>query len=192
MKKCAACKGENLETRVVHEYEAELLGAPFEILLVDAVKETWCAACNKKLKTSIPDLEGLLHVAAQSRAITPRKLTGAEVKFLRKAVGMKSKDFAKKIEMSPENLSRVENGAKPLGPGSEKLLRFFVVMKMFDEDILSKIDTKKINEIFNLEIESSWDPDQKLSFQFRFREVDENEGAPPNKTGKYEPVADAA
>src|SRR5438270_9996762 len=79
MKKCAACNGGETETRVVHEYLADLLGAPFQILLVDAVKEVWCVTCKKKLKTIIPDLEGLLHVAAQYRALTPRKLSGTEV-----------------------------------------------------------------------------------------------------------------
>ena len=48
------------------------------------------------------------------KAITFRKLSGEEVRFLRKEVGMKAKAFAQRIEMSPENLSRVENGSEPL------------------------------------------------------------------------------
>src|SRR5688572_21190760 len=132
MMKCTTCSAVGKEVRVVSEYQADLLGAPFPVVLLNAVEEHWCTSCNKKLETVIPDLTGLLQAVAMTRAGIPRKLNGAEIKFLRHAVGMKAKQFAKKLEMSAENLSRVENGTKPLGPQSEKLLRFYVLTRFID------------------------------------------------------------
>jgi transcriptional regulator with XRE-family HTH domain len=107
-----------------------------------------------------------LHVIAQTRAIIARKLTGAEIKFLRHAVGCKAKHFAEKLEMTAENLSRVENGLKPLGPQSEKLLRFYVLTKLIDDNLLSKIGREKLNKIFDMKIETMWDPNKPLVLRF--------------------------
>jgi len=186
--KCTTCKMQNTETRVVPHYHADLLGAPFDITLINSVKEVWCVECQKKLSTTIPELEGLLQAVAWSRAFTSRKLSGEEVRFLRKAVGMKAKAFAEKIEMSPENLSRVENGQKPLGPGSEKLLRFFVLTRMLDDDVVAKIGNEQIKKLFDVKIESTWDPEKRLGYAYKFRGSEDD----VSKRHKYEPVAEAA
>jgi DNA-binding transcriptional regulator YiaG len=75
---------------------------------------------------NIPDPDGLLRMVVMARILHSRKLFGPDIKFLRKAVGVKQKDLAPKIEMSPEHLSRCETGDLPIGPGSEKLLRLFL------------------------------------------------------------------
>jgi DNA-binding transcriptional regulator YiaG len=186
--KCTTCENGATETRVVHEYHADLIGAPFLVYLLDAAQEHWCANCNKKLDTVIPDLEGLLRVIAQTRACLPRKLTGSEIKFLRHAVGCKAKHFAQKLEMSAENLSRVENGMKPLGPQSEKLLRFYVLTKLIDDDLASKIGKEKINRIFDMKIEAFWDASKVIELYFVRRSIIDSEQGGGEDCKRYEPI----
>lgn len=166
MEHCATCK-EAVQTRLVHEYRADLIGAPFPVILLDAVKEDFCQPCGKSVKTVIPDLDGLLHVIALTRALFPRKLSGPEIKFLRHALGWKAKDVAERLDMSAENWSRVENGAKTLGPQSEKIFRAYVVGKgLTKEDLIPSI-THGIAEVLTLKIETHWDPSDVFELHFK-------------------------
>jgi DNA-binding transcriptional regulator YiaG len=119
--------GENLVTRVVDQFDAVELGAPFKVILHNAVSVTTNADSGEVVRYSIPDPDGLLKAIAISRALNERKLTGKDIKFLRKAVGIKQKDLASSIEMSPEHLSRCESGALVMSPASEKLLRIYII-----------------------------------------------------------------
>ena len=110
---------------VVDHFNAEDFGAPFKIILDNCVKATFDESGNL-LTYHIPDPEGLMRVVVLTRILNERKLTGPDIKFLRKAVCVKQKELAAKIEMEPETLSRCESGVKPIGPASEKLLRLFL------------------------------------------------------------------
>jgi transcriptional regulator with XRE-family HTH domain len=51
-------------------------------------------------------------------------LSGEEIRFLRKSAGFKAGTFAEHIGISPEHLSRVENGkTDKLGEAADKLAR---------------------------------------------------------------------
>jgi transcriptional regulator with XRE-family HTH domain len=50
-------------------------------------------------------------------------LSGKEVKFIRKALDMKQKDFAEAMDLSAEHVSRWENDHNGVGGASEKLVR---------------------------------------------------------------------
>jgi len=165
MENCEICK-KAAKTRLIPEYQAGLLGAPFDVVLIDAVKEDYCASCGRCLKTSIPDLEGLLHTVAATLSILSRKLSGAEIKFLRHAMGWKAKDIAEKLDMTPENFSRVENDSKPLGPQSEKLFRIFVIAKSMKKGELEADIAEAVAKLFDLKIEAFWDPMEKIQMRF--------------------------
>jgi len=107
------------------------MGAPFEVVIERAVTKTQCALCGCELGTTIPDMKGLLAAVAMTRALDPFRLSGDEIRFLRKAVGWKGKDLAKILEISPEHLSRCEKGARDfLSAGLEKYLRHFACEKI--------------------------------------------------------------
>lgn len=119
-------------THVVSQFEATDLGTPFKVFLHNSVKVETDAKGSIK-KYTIPDLEGLLRVVAMSRLLHPRKLTGGDIRFLRKAAGLRQKDLAHKIDLRAETLSRVEADEQAISPQSEKLLRVYVlktVMKL--------------------------------------------------------------
>lgn len=114
--------GVGASTYVADEFEAEDIGAPFKVVLHDAVKVT-VNEFGECLSYAIPDLEGLIAAVVIARILHARKLFGADIKFIRKAICLKQKDLASKLEMSPEYLSRCETGANVMAPSSEKLLR---------------------------------------------------------------------
>jgi len=155
-----------METRLIPDYRADLLGAPFEVILIEAVMEDYCSECGASMKTTIPDLEGLLHTVAATRSAISRKLSGAEIKFLRHAMGWKAKDVAEKLDMTPENFSRVENNTKLLGPQSEKLFRIFVMAKSVEKGELETDVVKAVAKLVELKIETFWNPDEKLAMRF--------------------------
>lgn len=165
MDNCTICE-KAATTRLIPEYRADLLGAPFTVFLDNAVKEDACGQCGRVLKTAIPDLEGLLHTVAATRAAISRKLSGAEIKFLRHAMGWKAKEIAEKLDMSPENFSRVENDTKPLGPQSEKLFRIYVIAKSIEKGELETDVAESVAKVFNLKIEPFWDPSKPITMRF--------------------------
>jgi len=53
----------------------------------------------------------------------PYRLTGAEIRFLRKFLQMKGEDFAKLIHVDRTTLSKWENDEDPVGDQSDRLIR---------------------------------------------------------------------
>ncbi|MCA3416073.1 MAG: hypothetical protein INF84_15865, partial [Roseomonas sp.] len=86
--------------RVLPRYEEKSLGLPYPVVLINAAVEHVDAAGNV-LGVSVPDLEGLAAAVAVARAFLPVELTGAEVRFMRKVIGMSAKDFAEALKLDP-------------------------------------------------------------------------------------------
>lgn len=108
------------------EFSAVDLGIPFEVTLLDSVKQVINPKTGEVEKTIIPNVPGLLKCVAMSRILLARKLSGSELKFIRKAFKMPAKTLADKIGVTPEHLSRCESGERVLSAGAEKCLRISV------------------------------------------------------------------
>lgn len=121
----------NSRTDIVRKFEAKNLGAPFKVVLYDAVRQT-CDKNGKVLSTSIPNLRGLRREIALARCLHSRKLAPIELKFLRKAIGSKAVEIANLLGVSPEHLSRCEHGDRVLSTSAEKLFRVAVLNKRHD------------------------------------------------------------
>lgn len=113
------------DTCVVDEFNADMLGAPFKVILHNSVEVTYDKS-GEVVDYNIPDIDGLLRAIVLRRVLHERKLSGPDIRFLRKCLNLKAKDVAKKIEVTPEHLSRCENKALVISPASEKLLRLFL------------------------------------------------------------------
>lgn len=164
--------GVGASTCVAKAFEATDLGAPFKVMLHDAVKITEDAATGKMLSYSIPDLDGLIAVVVISRALHPRKLGGADIKFIRKALSMKQKELAAKLELTAEHLSRCETGTLPVAPSTEKLLRILSLKSAMKLHKLKSGEMKKsledaVDRVFDaIKPQPVFDVADELTFHF--------------------------
>ncbi len=127
MKTCEICSSE-IATELIAAYEVPSMGIP--VTIYNSARQNKCA-CDEEI--IIPDMEGLIAAAAVSRVLMPAKLAAADIVFLRKALETSSKDLAAQLEVTPETVSRWENGKIPIGPGSEKLLRLAVGVRLSEK-----------------------------------------------------------
>lgn len=130
MARCSKCQS-LMEQSVKPEHVEDLGGVVVKVL--NAVVVRRCPNCAEEL-TAIPDLEGLARATAIARALNPARLGGKEVRFLRRVLDMTQKEFAEKMDLTPEHVSRLENGKTENGAGemSEKLIRHNVCALLAD------------------------------------------------------------
>ncbi len=121
MEKCIQCGGVLGPPEPVDLPYRSLPG----IVLV-GIEARKCADCGE-VEYSIPRIEQLNSSIAAELVAKPERLVGVEVRFLRKYLGWSGRDFAARIGVVPETVSRWENDALAIGETPDKLLRMFVV-----------------------------------------------------------------
>lgn len=127
---CDQCEKGQFERFIKPEHTEDLGGVKVKIL--NAVVVLRCVECNAE-QTAIPDMQGLVRTAALARALIPVCLSGIELRFIRRALDMTQKQFAQKMELAVETLSRWENDVPGTGGMSEKLLRHNVCALLHKE-----------------------------------------------------------
>ena len=83
-----------------------------------------CNACGD-YEVEIPRIAQLNQTLANALIKKPARLTAAEIRFLRKALGWSGVDFARHMGVDPATVSRWEAGSK-MGASAERLLRLAV------------------------------------------------------------------
>lgn len=106
-------------------------------------------ACRKcrDVAAEIPAIEPLLESIARAVVEGEGRLTGAEIRFLRKRLGKKSSEFAQIVGVSPEQVSRWENGSNPPEAAADKLIRLFYV-RLSGDRVLQRAFEKKADAEF--------------------------------------------
>lgn len=95
------------------------------------VKYWVCPVCNKQA-ANIPSLNQLLASIARTLIEKKSRLIGEQVRYLRKRLSRRSKEFAAMIGVTPERYSAMEANDLPLAEGRDKLVRF--VYRVFSND----------------------------------------------------------
>lgn len=170
-------------------YCADELGAPFKVYLGKG-----CTVERKHGEeiVSIEDLPGLLAAVVQARVLHPRKLAGADLRFIRTVLRMKSKVLADRLGLTPEHYSRCESGEKTMAATTEKAYRLFAFLSSVARDRevqevlndrrelppISPAGAKKAVEAFSkvfydMDIEPVADAADQLSFSFSRRNCSE-------------------
>jgi putative zinc finger/helix-turn-helix YgiT family protein len=155
MRRCTKCQNGLMERMVKPEHVEDLGGIVVKVL--NAVVVQRCSSCGDEL-IGIPDMQGLARAAAMVRALNPVRLGGKEVRFIRRALDMTQKEFAEKMDLSHEHVSRWENDHNGVGGMSEKLMRH--------------------NVCALLQIEGVYDYDPKSIANMHFRSAPDG-GLPP-------------
>lgn len=121
--RCDACGG-LLQEVILPEHVEDIGGVT--VRLIETVRALRCTNCCAEAGTFIPMMRGLIEVVAMSRALVPIELTSGDLKLMRRALGMRQKEFAEAMGVSPETMSRWESGAQGIGDHSEKSVRMGV------------------------------------------------------------------
>jgi DNA-binding transcriptional regulator YiaG len=109
------------DKRVKPEFVDEQMGLP--VILLDSVYE---AQSGDASGVVVPDETGLEAAMAVARIMDDFKLNGHEIKFLRRAMGLKATDLADYLDVTPETLSRWENSKEPISTNTERVFRMHV------------------------------------------------------------------
>lgn len=120
-------------THVLERYEEKLMGLPYPIILLDAAEEITHPESGEVLGVAIPDAEELAAAVALALCFMPARLTGAEVRFLRRVMGMTGQELATAVEMDPATLSRWETGKQDIGAWADKAVRMAAVLRLQDQ-----------------------------------------------------------
>src|SRR4051794_15605854 len=113
--RCVNCGGTDLPT-VDHTLQATIAGVPFE----RRVRVQKCSTCGEAYLAPgvLADFElsGALELG-RAGVRTP-----AALKFMRKAAGLRAADLGELLGLTPEHLSRLENGKSPADKRTVALL----------------------------------------------------------------------
>lgn len=123
MRKCDDCgRPVTTEPNAVRRYD--IGGLPHVEL--HGVEVTRCPACGKE-GIAIPRIGQLHRVLAEAFVTQRRMLAPVEMRFLRKHIGLSRADFAQRMGVARETVSRWETGAVRMGALADRLLRLLVV-----------------------------------------------------------------
>jgi putative zinc finger/helix-turn-helix YgiT family protein len=114
-----------------------------------------CSSCGEVM----PELKNVEHIhrlIADALVKKNTRLTGKEMRFLRKEMGMNSLDFAHAIGVTPVSVSRWENGKEKVGIVSEKLARMLYVQMM--QELSHKVCKGVFSDIRSIRQEESKSP----------------------------------
>lgn len=123
MPDCTSC-GTPMETRR-EEVEYDAAGLPGVILR--GVDVSHCPSCGEK-QVHVPREPALHQALARTVVTKPGRLTGPEIRFLRKHLGLSGQDFADVMGSDPSTISRWENGKEPMNKHADRLLRLMVLI----------------------------------------------------------------
>lgn len=160
--RCEQCQSEMRERKatVKDPYHYDLSG--LSNVYLAGITVQYCQRCNIEAPI-IPRIEDLHREITRVLVHKPTALKGEEIRFLRKQVGFPAQKFAALLGVTPEHLSRVENGhTASLGKPADRLARTIatkvndgesvreILLKIADE-LEQERQTEKENPLFELE-----------------------------------------
>lgn len=134
------------------------------IFLID-VRVWRCPKCKEEV-AEIPKIGKLNRLILKDLLEKPTRLTGKEIRFMRKEVGLPAKKFAALMRVTPFHLSRIENEAtKQFGESTDTLARLWVlctvqagqkaIMDYAANLMVAKAGTKRKKPTFRL-VKNEW------------------------------------
>ncbi len=130
---CHKCGRAFAETRTTTKAPYHYTSSGLANLYLVGIVMRRCASCRTESPV-IPRMGGLHRTIARVLLDKPERLTGDELRFLRKFVGLSATDFASQVRIDPATLSRFENGKQDLGESADKLARAVVMAEVEKEE----------------------------------------------------------
>lgn len=89
------------------------------------VEVRYCPSCGEN-GVVVWRVEALHRAIAAALMKKPGRLDPGEIRFLRSMLDLTGVDLALRMGVTPESVSRWENGKEPIGPVADRLLRLMV------------------------------------------------------------------
>jgi transcriptional regulator with XRE-family HTH domain len=131
-------------THVLDRYEEKLAGLPYPVVLLNAAEEITHPKTGVVLGIAVPDAEELAAAVTLALCFMPVRLSGAEVRFIRRVMGMTGQELASAVEMDPATLSRWEHGKQDVGGWADKAVRMAAVLRLQDRAPASSLRPEDI------------------------------------------------
>jgi putative zinc finger/helix-turn-helix YgiT family protein len=115
------CSNCGAATRVVRGiYELKEVG--LKNVVLQGIEIAKCPKCKNE-DPIVPNMNGLMRALALAVIEKPYRLTGEEVRFLRKYLRLTGEEFSRLIHVDKSTLSKWENNEDPVGDQSDRLIR---------------------------------------------------------------------
>jgi putative zinc finger/helix-turn-helix YgiT family protein len=92
-----------------------------------------CESCGA-VTPRIPRILQLHETIARAIVSQPNSLSGPEIRFLRKQLGLKAKEFAAYLRTDVSTYSRWENDGQPISPQSDLLIRLMYLKLLREKE----------------------------------------------------------
>jgi putative zinc finger/helix-turn-helix YgiT family protein len=112
--------------------DAPYTGSGLPNVVLKGIRVYVCSKCKEKLP-EIPNLGQLHQVIAKALLTKDSLLMGPEIRFLRRHMGLKAKEFAELLGTTDVTVSRWETGSNDIDPKTDRLIRLLVVRKLEEE-----------------------------------------------------------
>ena len=124
--------------RVLPRFLDTLMG--IRVLLINSAFE---AEQDGEKVPVVPDIQGLEAAIAVARVTVPEKLSGKEIRFLRKAICKKASELARFLDVTPETFSRWENDREVMSTNAERVFRLRILNSLRGSapGVKAKVDT---------------------------------------------------
>ena len=157
MMKCRNCQNEMPPIKI-QKYQYDLTG--LENVFLDNMEVYSCATCEMRIPI-IPKILKLHNTIAFAIVCKHSLLNGAEIRFLRKNLRIKSQDWAKLLRTDKSVYSRWENNSQNISLQSDLLIRYLYIRLLEEKkeirlekqivENLSKITDEKTAIIIDVE-----------------------------------------
>ena len=94
-------------------------------MILQGVEVADCSSCGNS-DVAIPHLAKIHRAIALALANSPSRLTGDQLRFLRKHVGHSGEQLANYLHTDKTKISKWERGEDPISPSNDRLIRLLV------------------------------------------------------------------
>lgn len=157
MEKCQECGSRARVRKGSYAYKESGL----DNVTLESIEFISCSKCGNE-DPVISHVNELRSVIAEALISKPARLSGKELRYLRKYLELSSREFSRLIHVDPATLSRWENGDDPIGPQSDLVVRALIAAKKeenYDElvDKLNALDEKRsaLDLLININTETN-------------------------------------
>jgi len=117
----------NCEERVTPERRSyQYAESSLPNVILQGIEVADCPKCGNS-DVIIPRMAKIHRAIAQALANSPARLTGEQLRFLRKHLGLSGEQLGGYLHTDKTKISKWENGEDQIGPATDRLIRLLVV-----------------------------------------------------------------